>query len=112
MAGHALRLPNLERRGGQAVRPTVYGYISVQHEDEGEITELHNQLTMYAEAEGVALAGVYVDRNITPGRGVRPGLTALLDTVQRRSYRCGEVCARGQRYWWRMWAGGEGRGWM
>jgi hypothetical protein len=40
--------------------------------------------------------------HINGGRG-----TAVyeMNYVKKGSYRCGEVCARGQRYWWRMWAG-------
>jgi len=58
---------------GDTTRPTVYGYISLQHDDEDEVTALHDQLTAYAEAEGLALAEVYVDRNVMPGQIIRPG---------------------------------------
>lgn len=65
------------------MQPTVYGYLSLDHDDEAEVTALHERLTAHARAEGLALAEVYVDRNIAPGRIVRPGLTVLLDAVMR-----------------------------
>ncbi|ABD12249.1 hypothetical protein CcI156_05800 [Frankia sp. CcI156] len=62
---------------------TVYGYISSEHADEAEIDRLHDQLTAHAQAEGLALAEIFVDRSIPPGRIVRPGLTVLLEAVMR-----------------------------
>ncbi|MBL7499782.1 recombinase family protein [Frankia sp. CNm7] len=61
----------------------VYGYISLEHADEAEIDRLHDQLARHARAEGLALAEVFVDRCVPPGRIVRPGLTVLLETVRR-----------------------------
>jgi hypothetical protein len=62
---------------------TVYGYISSGHADEAEIDRLHDQLTAHAESEGLALAEIFVDRGIRPGRTVRPGLTVLLEADMR-----------------------------
>lgn len=62
---------------------TVYGYISSEHTDEAEIDRLHDQLTAHARAEGLALAEIFVDRCMPPGRIVRPGLTVLLEAVMR-----------------------------
>jgi hypothetical protein len=61
----------------------VYGYISSEHADEAEIDRLHDQLTAHAQAEGLALAEIFVDRCMPPGRIVRPGLTVLLEAVMR-----------------------------
>lgn len=64
-------------------RNTVYGYISLEHADETQISRLHDQLTDHARAEGLALAEIFVDRCMPPGRIVRPGLTVLLDAIVR-----------------------------
>jgi len=61
----------------------VYGYIRSEQGDESEIDRLHDQLTAHAQAEGLALAEIFVDRSIPPGRIVRPGLTVLLEAVMR-----------------------------
>ncbi len=73
---------------------TVYGYISSEHADEAEIDRLYDQLTAHAQAEGLALAlaEIFVDRSIPPGRIVRPGLTVLLEAVMR-SEACGVLVA-------------------
>ncbi len=61
----------------------MYGYISLQHDDEDETAALRDRLTVYAEAEGLALVEIYIDRNVRPGQIIRPGLTVLLDAVLR-----------------------------
>ncbi|WP_462186620.1 MULTISPECIES: recombinase family protein [unclassified Frankia] len=62
---------------------TIYGYICIEHADEAEIDRLDDQLTAHARAEGLALAEIFVDRCMPPGRIVRPGLTVLLEAVKR-----------------------------
>lgn len=62
---------------------TVYGYICLEDDDEPRVDRLHDHLTAHAAAEGWALAEVFVDRNMPPGRIVRPGLTVLLEVVGR-----------------------------
>jgi len=83
MDTHPAPSAGLQQDDRRATRPTVYGYISLQHDDEDEITALHDQLTAYAKDEGLALAEIYVDRNVMPGQIIRPGLTVLLDAVVR-----------------------------
>ncbi|ORT46781.1 hypothetical protein KBI5_23310 [Frankia sp. KB5] len=55
----------------------------MQHDDEAEISRLHDAITVRAEAEGLALAEIYVDRNMPPGRLIRPGLTVLLERLRQ-----------------------------
>ncbi|CAI7977268.1 conserved hypothetical protein [Frankia sp. Hr75.2] len=79
----------------RGARPVAYGYICLQHDDEDEITELHDQVTAFAEAEGLALQEIYVDRNVRPGQTVRPGLTVVLDAVVRSEAGCVVVVPTG-----------------
>ncbi|WP_206442875.1 hypothetical protein [Candidatus Protofrankia californiensis] len=60
-----------------------YGYLSLDHDDEDEISRLHDLLSAYAHTGGLTLAETYVDRNTLPVRIIRLGLTALLDAVSR-----------------------------
>lgn len=62
---------------------TVYGYIRLEDDDRDDENRLHDQLTAHAAAEGLALADVFVDRHMPPGRIVRPGLTELLARLRR-----------------------------
>jgi len=62
---------------------SAFGYICVQHENEDEITALHDQVANYTSANHLNLVEVYVDRNVWPGQVIRPGLTVLLDAVVR-----------------------------
>ncbi|MCK9928851.1 hypothetical protein MXD62_16975 [Frankia sp. Mgl5] len=73
----------------------AYGYICLQHDDEDVITELHELVTAFAEAEGLALQEIYVDRNVRPGQTVRPGLVVLLDAVVRCEAGCVVVVPMG-----------------
>lgn len=62
---------------------TAYGYLSLEDDDETEVERLHNLVTAFARAEGMAISEIYVDRNMPSGRIVRPALTVLLDAVLR-----------------------------
>lgn len=70
----------------------VYGYVSLEDDDEAEVERLHDELTAHAEAEGMALAEIFVDRNTPPARVVRAGLTVLLDAILRQQD-CGVLVA-------------------
>ncbi|WP_322760946.1 recombinase family protein [Frankia sp. Cr2] len=62
---------------------TAYGYISLEDDDETEVERLHDLITAFARAEGMAIGEIYVDRNMPSGRIVRSALTMLLDAVLR-----------------------------
>lgn len=88
MSGPGVPGPRLDAGHDQGTRPVAYGYICLQHDDEDVITELHELVTAFAEAEGLALQEIYVDRNVRPGQTVRPGLTVVLDAVARCEAGC------------------------
>ncbi|EFC79669.1 hypothetical protein FrEUN1fDRAFT_7206 [Parafrankia sp. EUN1f] len=71
---------------------TVYGYISLEGDDESAIERVHDLLTAHAQAEGLALKEIIVDRDTPPGRIIRAGLTVLLDTLLRTEG-CGVLIA-------------------
>ncbi|MCK9928241.1 recombinase family protein [Frankia sp. Mgl5] len=71
---------------------TVYGYVSLEDDDEVEVERLHDALTAHAKAAGLPLAEIFVDRNTPPARIVRAGLTVLLDAILRRED-CGVLVA-------------------
>ncbi len=64
-------------------RPLAYGYISLANDDDDEILKLHRKITDYAEIESYVLTEIYIDRNMPPGRLIRPGLTVLLDCLRQ-----------------------------
>ncbi len=64
------------------VRPSAFGYIAVQHADEAEIEQHHDQLTSYAQDQGFHLVEIYVDRRIIPGSLLRPGLDVLITRLK------------------------------
>ncbi|MCM3884301.1 recombinase family protein [Frankia sp. R82] len=69
-------------------RTWAYGYLSLTGDDKQEISKLHRQVTVFADAESYTLAEVYVDRNMPPGRLIRPGLSVLLDCLRAREGCC------------------------
>ncbi|CUU60613.1 hypothetical protein Ga0074812_14330 [Parafrankia irregularis] len=71
---------------------TFYGYISLESDDETEIERLHDLLTAHAQAEGLTLSEILVDRNTPPGRIIRAGLTVILDALLRTEG-CGVLIA-------------------
>jgi hypothetical protein len=60
---------------------TVYGYISLEHDDEHEVDRLHDLMAAFARAQDMEIIETYVDRNTPTGRVVRPGLAVLLDAI-------------------------------
>ncbi|ABD11747.1 hypothetical protein ThrDRAFT_01163 [Frankia casuarinae] len=71
-------------------RPLAYGYFSLTAEDDDEVSRLNRQVKDYADAESYVLAEIYVDRNMPPGRLIRPALTTLLDCL-RHDDRCSVI---------------------
>jgi hypothetical protein len=88
MAGRRPCRVSAPARNRRAARPTVYGYIALDHDDETEIERLFDQLTDHATAEGLELVEVYVERNTQPDLIIRPALSVLLAAVVR-SAGCG-----------------------
>ncbi|MCM3920615.1 recombinase family protein [Frankia sp. AiPs1] len=66
-------------------RPAAFGYIAVQHADEAEIEQFHDQLMAYAESHELVVIEIYVDRRIIPGSLLRPGFDSLVGELKRHS---------------------------
>ncbi|WP_018637364.1 hypothetical protein [Parafrankia elaeagni] len=64
--------------------PTAFGYLRLEDgESEEDVNRLHDVLSDHAEREGLALAEVFVDRNMCSDQVIGPGLTVLLEAVRR-----------------------------
>lgn len=63
-------------------RSAAFGYIAVQHADEAEIEQFHDELMAYAKDHTLAIVEIYVDRRIIPGSLLRPGLDILISSLK------------------------------
>lgn len=59
------------------------GYVAVLGEDEGQISELHNELEQVAKGENLDLVEIYVDRHASASLAGRPGFAKAIEVLYK-----------------------------